>query len=109
MWPFPSDSLRAEICIMLLKHRLFVMSAGCLSLLCAAVLLRASLADDKADARKPAQAGELENGEATIGPDYETHPDLTDKGNPKGKSFTFTVPLAESKIFRGDDSTLTKT
>ena len=33
-------------------------------------------------------------------------PDLTDKGNPKGKSFEFTMRLADSKIFKGDDTTL---
>ena len=46
------------------------------------------------------------NGSFTIGPEYKIHPDLTDQGNPKGKSFEFTLPLSESKIFRGDDSTL---
>jgi iron(III)-enterobactin esterase len=46
------------------------------------------------------------NGDFTIGPDYKIDPDLTDKGNPKGKSFQFEMPLAESKIFRGDDKTL---
>lgn len=52
---------------------------------------------------KPATAG---NGNFTIGPDYKIDPDLTDKGNPKGKSFEFSMKLADSKIFRGDDSTL---
>lgn len=46
------------------------------------------------------------NGKFTIGPDYKIDPDLTDKGNPKGKNFEFTMRLADSKIFRGDDSTL---
>jgi len=46
------------------------------------------------------------NGKFTVGPTYKIDPDLTDKGNPKGKSFEFSMPLAESKIFRGDDSTL---
>ncbi len=46
------------------------------------------------------------NGNFEIGPDYKIDPDLTDKGNPKGKSFEFTMPLAESKIFTGDDNTL---
>src|SRR3989441_2331911 len=45
-------------------------------------------------------------GKYTIGPEYKIDPDLTDRGNPKGKSFEFTMRLAESKIFRGDDSTL---
>lgn len=46
------------------------------------------------------------NGNIEIGPDYKIDPDLTDKGNPKGKSFEFSMRLADSKIFRGDDSTL---
>ena len=46
------------------------------------------------------------NGNHTIGPDYRIDPDLTDQGNPKGKYFEFSMPLAESKIFRGDDKTL---
>ncbi len=41
-----------------------------------------------------------------IGPEYNIDPVLTDLGNPKGKTFEFTMPLAESKIFPGDDSTL---
>src|SRR4029079_8864625 len=46
------------------------------------------------------------NGNIVIGPDYKLDPDLSDKGNPKGKSFEFSMKLADSKIFRGDDSTL---
>src|SRR2546425_1695685 len=46
------------------------------------------------------------DGKYTIGPEYKIDPDLTDRGNPKGKSFEFTMLLADSKIFRGDDSTL---
>ena len=46
------------------------------------------------------------DGEFTIGPDYTTDKDLTDLGNPKGKSFEFTMKLADSKVFRGDDKTL---
>jgi len=46
------------------------------------------------------------NGKFTVGPEYKIDPDLTDRGNPKGKSFEFTMLLADSKIFRGDDSTL---
>ena len=41
-----------------------------------------------------------------VGPDYKTDPLLTDLGNPGGKQFEFSMPLAESKIFRGDDTTL---
>ncbi len=46
------------------------------------------------------------NGSFTIGPNYGIDPDLTDRGNPKGKNFEFTLRLADSKIFRGDDGTL---
>jgi len=64
---------------------------------------------------QPARAVETYNevtssegdGEFTVGPDYNVDKDLTDLGNPKGKSFEFTMPLADSKIFRGDDKTLT--
>ena len=50
--------------------------------------------------------GDEGNGNVTIGPEYKIDPDLTDRGNPKGKSFEFSMPLADSKIFRGDDPTL---
>ena len=46
------------------------------------------------------------DGEFTVGPEYTTDKDLTDLGNPKGKYFEFTMKLADSKIFRGDDKTL---
>jgi len=47
------------------------------------------------------------DGEFTVGPEYSTQKELTDLGNPKGKDFVFTMKLADSKIFRGDDKTLT--
>ena len=46
------------------------------------------------------------DGENIVGPAYTTDKDLTDLGNPKGKSFEFKMKLADSKIFRGDDKTL---
>lgn len=46
------------------------------------------------------------NGNFVIGPDYAIAPELKDQGNPKGKLFKFSMRLADSKIFRGDDSTL---
>src|SRR5437016_14415100 len=52
---------------------------------------------------KPDAAG---NGDFVIGPDYEVDPDLKDKGNPKGQAFEFSMTLADSKIFPGNDSTL---
>jgi enterochelin esterase-like enzyme len=77
--------------------------------LLACVCLSAAPASAQPSNDQPAQRTAPENGNVTIGPDYQTDPDLTAKGNPQGKSFTFTMPLADSKIFRGDDSTLTKT
>lgn len=44
-----------------------------------------------------------------IGPDYKIDPNLTDLGNPKGNYFEFTMRLADSKFFRGDDATLDPT
>jgi enterochelin esterase-like enzyme len=46
------------------------------------------------------------DGKFTIGPEYKIDPDLTERGNPKGKSFEFTLRLADSKLFPGTDSTL---
>ncbi len=46
------------------------------------------------------------NGNVVIGPDYKIDPDLTDRGNPKGNQFEFTMRLANSKIFPGNDATL---
>lgn len=52
---------------------------------------------------KPGTAG---NGNFVIGPEYRVDPDLTDRGNPKGKQFQFSLKLADSKIFPGTDTTL---
>ena len=60
-------------------------------------------AADKYAAENPGTEGD---GDFTVGPDYKIDPDLTDQGNPKGKAFTFSMQLADSKIFRGDDKTL---
>jgi enterochelin esterase-like enzyme len=48
------------------------------------------------------------DGDITAGPTYTTDPNLTDRGKPKGQKFTFSMKLADSKIFKGDDATLTK-
>jgi len=45
-------------------------------------------------------------GDFVIGPDYEVDPDLTDRGNPKGKLFEVSMPLQNSRIFNGKDATL---
>ena len=55
---------------------------------------------------KPENPGNEGNGDVVISPEYKTDVDLTDRANPKGKSFEFSMKLADSKIFRGDDSTL---
>jgi enterochelin esterase-like enzyme len=47
-----------------------------------------------------------DDGRQVIGPEYRVDPDLTDRGNPKGRQFEFTMRLADSRIFRGDDRTL---
>lgn len=52
---------------------------------------------------KPGTQG---NGNHVIGPDYQIDPDLTDRGNPHGRAFRFSMRLADSKIFQGNDSTL---
>ena len=61
----------------------------------------------------PAMAAESDTGNPgpgdgnhIIGPEYKIDRDLTDCGNPKGKHFEFTMRLADSRIFRGDDTTL---
>ena len=46
------------------------------------------------------------DGNIKIGPRYKIDRDLKDNGSPKGKSFEFFMPLADSKIFKGDDATL---
>ena len=46
------------------------------------------------------------NGDFVIGPDYELDPELTERGNAKGRSFEFKMSLADSRIFPGTDSTL---
>jgi enterochelin esterase-like enzyme len=76
--------------------------------LCAWIFLFSSLANAQNNAKGPGQASAIENGDVVVGPDYQIDPDLTDKGNPKGKSYMFTMPLSDSKIFRGEDSTLTR-
>jgi enterochelin esterase-like enzyme len=73
----------------------------------AAVCVLAFAAHARAAAGYEENPGAEGDGKVTIGPDYQIDPDLTDRDNPKGKSFEFTMALANSKIFRGDDPTLT--
>src|SRR2546427_13228519 len=63
----------------------------------------AGAADVNTSEEDPGAEGD---GKVNIGPDYKIDPDLTERGNPKGKSFEFSLRLADSKIFRGHDSTL---
>lgn len=42
----------------------------------------------------------------TVGPEYRLDPDLSDRGNAKGRQFSFVMRLADSAVFRGDDATL---
>lgn len=46
------------------------------------------------------------NGNVVVGPEYAVDPDLTDRGNPQGTQFEFSMKLADSEIFPGDDDTL---
>jgi enterochelin esterase-like enzyme len=55
------------------------------------------------DLQNPSSEGD---GHFEVGPDYKIDPDLTDRGNAKGKTFTFSMPLASSKVFPGTDTTL---
>ena len=47
------------------------------------------------------------DGDSMVGPTYTNQKELSDQGNPKGKSFSFTMQLASSKFFDGKDPTLT--
>ena len=88
---------------MLLNPKL-LSNCACFCLSIPIVLLSTSSAlSDEISTEKPGAEG---NGNVVVGPDYKIDPDLTDRGNPKGKSFSFSMPLADSKIFRGDDKTL---
>ena len=83
---------------------MFLSDCACAILLSAALGLAsrgAHAADEYAE--NPGKEG---NGNHVIGPDYAIDPDLTDRGNPKGKQFEFSMRLADSKIFPGDDATL---
>ncbi|QDU99013.1 alpha/beta hydrolase [Lignipirellula cremea] len=86
---------------MMLTPRLFLPGVCCALALfgCFSPLARA----EEAYTENPGDAG---NGDVTTGPEYAVDPDLTDRGNPQGKMFEFTMRLADSKIFRGDDATL---
>jgi iron(III)-enterobactin esterase len=46
------------------------------------------------------------DGRFEIGPTYSKDADLNDVGNPKGKTFKFSLSSADSNVYKGDDSTL---
>ena len=83
-----------------------IFRAACVSRLCLIVCVGVVSAPALADDGYTETPGTEGNGNFRIGPSYKIDPDLTDQGNPKGKYFEFSMRLADSKIFRGDDSTL---
>lgn len=62
-----------------------------------------SIAQEAAYSATPGSEG---NGNHRVGPQYSMALELTDRGNPVGKQFEFSMPLADSQIFPGDDKTL---
>ena len=73
-----------------------------------AITLFGMLAFGLGNAARSEQPGSEGNGNVVVGPTYKLDPDLTDRENPKGKSFEFSMKLADSKIFRGTDKTLSR-
>src|SRR5436190_1626217 len=87
----------------MLIQRLLLAWARSVGIICLVLLVPLSTKSAEQYTENPGTEGD---GSVTVSPPYKIDPDLTDRGNPKGKSFEFTMPLAESKIFRGDDKTL---
>lgn len=54
----------------------------------------------------PVDPGTEGDGDFTIGPTYTRQSDLTSKGAPAGRIFSFTMSSADSKIYTGLDTTL---
>lgn len=52
------------------------------------------------------EVGSEGDGDSKVGPSYTNEKALSDQGNPKGKTFSFTMPLSASKLFDGKDPTL---
>ncbi len=97
--PNTAISFSRLIDIMLFKTKLLAVCIFCFSM----ILVGGVALSDDDYSENPGTQG---NGNYTIGPDYKIDPDLTDRGNPKGKYFEFSIRLADSTIFPGDDSTL---
>src|SRR6266436_9958537 len=87
----------------MLNRRIFSARIRCFGTMSLIGVLAHSAKPAEPYTEHPGKEGE---GKYTIGPEHKIDPDLTDRGNPKGTSFEFTMRLADSKIFRGDDSTL---
>ncbi len=85
------------------NRRIFSAWASCLLTMTVISLVAQTTKAAELYTENPGSEGD---GKHTIGPEYKIDPDLTDRGNPKGKYFEFSMRLADSKIFRGDDSTL---
>ena len=98
-----SNSFLRVTGIMLFESKFLAVCGFCFLSVCLAGATAGSVLAADGYSEKPRTQG---NGNFTIGPDYKVDPDLTDRGNPKGKSFDFSMKLADSKIFRGDDATL---
>ena len=97
-------SLSSEVTLaMLLKSKLLSSCACCCLFISFLALSPCSAPGQENYKENPGTEG---NGNVVVGPDYKIDPDLTDRGNPKGKYFEFSMRLADSKIFRGDDATL---
>ncbi len=92
---------------MLLNSRLLSNRVYCVLTFAATVFASSVVFSAEKNAEKSTEnPGTQGNGNFVIGPDYKIAPDLTDQGNPKGKRFEFSMPLKDSKIFPGDDTTL---
>ena len=102
--PYATQNSLAQVTIaMFLKSNLPSRFAPwCFSIFLVGLSSGSAIPDEKYT-EKPGVEG---NGNFVVGPEYTIDPDLTDRGNPKGKYFEFAMRLADSKIFRGDDSTL---
>lgn len=85
-----------------ITHRLLKCRLG-LAGFVALVIHSAHAAAPAPYAENPGTEGD---GKFTVGPAYHIHSDLTNQGHPKGRTFEFTMRLADSRIFRGDDKTL---
>src|SRR5580765_1323289 len=98
-----SISLTRVIIAMLLKSTVLSRLTCCCLTISLVGLSSGPAIPDETYAETPGVEG---NGNVVVGPDYTIDPDLTDRGNPQGKYFEFTMRLADSQIFQGNDSTL---